>query len=60
MPEKSKFKVWMVDTWRMTVKPVRGVFEMEKKNRYCYVAKKNGVIKLPGRPYMALRITRVD
>ncbi len=60
MPEKSKFKVELIDTWRMTIKPVRGIFETEKKDRYCYVAKKDGVIRLPGRPYMALRITRVE
>ena len=42
MPAGSKFKVEVIDTWRMTIKPVRGVFETRKKNRYCYSAKKGG------------------
>jgi hypothetical protein len=60
MPAGSKFKVELIDTWRMTIKPLRGVFETKKKDRYCYCAKKGGKIRLPGRPYMALRIIRVD
>jgi hypothetical protein len=60
MPAGSKFKIELIDTWRMTIKPIRGIFETRKKDRYCYCAKKGGRIRLPGRPYMALRITRVD
>jgi hypothetical protein len=60
MPAGSKFRVEVIDTWRMTIKPVKGIFETKVKNRYCYCAKKGGRIKLPGRQYMALRITRVD
>jgi hypothetical protein len=59
MPVGSKFKVEVIDTWRMTIKPVRGVFDTRKKDRYCYVAKENGIVRLPGRPYMAIRITRI-
>lgn len=60
MPDGSKFKVEVIDTWRMTIKPAKGVFETRKKNRYCYVAKKGGMIKLSGRPFMALRIRILD
>jgi len=59
MPPGSRFRVEVIDTWRMTIKPVKGIFETRKKDRYCYMAKKGGRIRLPGRPYMALRITRV-
>jgi len=47
MPAGSKFKVEVIDTWRMTIKPVRGVFETRKKDKYCYSAKKGGIIKCP-------------
>jgi hypothetical protein len=60
MPEDSRFKVEIIDTWRMTIRPLKQVFETRVKDRYCYVARRNGTIRLPGRPYMALRITRID
>jgi hypothetical protein len=59
MPEGAKFQVELIDTWRMTVNPIKGIFEPRKADRYHYVAKKSGTIKLPGRQWLALRITRI-
>ncbi|HEY3761671.1 MAG TPA: DUF5060 domain-containing protein [Verrucomicrobiae bacterium] len=55
-----KFKVDILDTWNMTVTPVKGEFTLEKINNY-YFGDKDGLsIKLPGKPYIALRIKRVE
>ena len=54
-----KFQVEVLDTWEMTVTPVQGIFEARPKNRYVYTCEEGAKIKLPGKPYMALRIRRV-
>lgn len=57
----AKFKVDIIDTWNMTITPVDKIFEVEPipDNRYKFIEKNKSSIKLPGRPYMALRITKV-
>ena len=55
-----KFKAEIIDTWNMTRTPVAGAFEIDSVGRYEAVDKKRSVIKLPGKPYMALLITRSD
>ncbi len=55
-----KFKAEIIDTWNMTRTPVAGEFEIDSIGRYNALDKKRGVIKLPGKPYMALLIRRVD
>jgi hypothetical protein len=54
-----KFKADIIDTWNMTVTPVPDTFEIGEPPRYRVADVKNRVIKLPGKPYMALRIQRV-
>jgi len=41
------YKAEVIDTWRMTIKPLKGTFEGKFK------------LELPGRPYMAARFKRV-
>ncbi|HVS71420.1 MAG TPA: DUF5060 domain-containing protein [Phycisphaerae bacterium] len=57
------FKVEVLDTWGMTVTPVAGEFSIVADGKYRYHATAAegtaGAIPLPGKPYMALRITRV-
>ena len=54
-----KFTAEVLDTWNMTVTPVRGLFTLAKKTDY-FVGDKDGrSIPLPGKPYMAIRIRRV-
>ena len=53
------FKAEVLDTWNMTVSEVQGVFTATKKTDDYLLADAEGrSIPLPGRPYMAIRITR--
>jgi hypothetical protein len=54
-----KFKADIIDTWNMTVTPVAETFEIGDVLRYTSADKEGRVIKLPAKPYMALRIQRV-
>jgi hypothetical protein len=54
------FSVEILDTWNMTITPVAGKFEIIADGIYRYRAKGLGVAKLPGKPYIALRIVRAD
>jgi hypothetical protein len=53
-----KFKVELIDTWNMTVTPLNKVFEVQKLDNYTFIDKDKSKVKLPGKPYMALRITK--
>ncbi|MDH5795596.1 MAG: DUF5605 domain-containing protein, partial [Candidatus Bathyarchaeota archaeon] len=46
LPDGWKFKIDIIDTWEMTISPVRGAFEGKCE------------VKLPGKPYIALRIRK--
>ncbi len=59
LEDGMKFKVDLIDTWNMTISPVNSVFEIEKLNRYKFIDKEKRSIKFPGKPYMAMRITRI-
>jgi hypothetical protein len=48
MPDKYRYKAEIIDTWEMTIKEVEGTFQEEFR------------ISLPAKPYMAIRLTRVD
>lgn len=54
-----KFTAEVLDTWNMTITPVKGVFTLKKKDAYFYADKNGRSISLPGRPYMAIRIQRI-
>jgi len=54
------FHVDVIDTWNMTITPVDGVFNLKAKDRYSFVDRDGRAVKLPGKPYMALRITYAD
>jgi hypothetical protein len=59
LSQGMKFNVEVLDTWNMTVTPVNGVFKIIKDATYRYHAEGLPKLKLPGKPWMALRITRV-
>jgi hypothetical protein len=59
LSEGMKFTVEILDTWNMTVTPAPGEFEILADATYRYHAKGLPRIDLPGRPWIALRITRV-
>jgi hypothetical protein len=54
------FTAEILDTWNMTVTPVKGVFTLKKKDGYFFADEKNRSIQLPGKPYIAIRIQRVE
>ena len=54
-----KFRVDVLDTWNMTVTPVKGEFVAKKKDSYHFVDAQGRAVELPGKPYMAIRIQRV-
>lgn len=60
MESGLKFKVEILDTWNMTTTAVEGVFTSKKKNDYIFGDKDSRAIALPGKPYMAVRIKRVN
>lgn len=60
MKKGMKFKVELIDTWNMNITPVEKTFEVEQLDRYSYIDKNNSKIELPGRPFMALRISRIE
>jgi hypothetical protein len=55
----TQFQVEIIDAWEMTITPVEGVFEVEPRDRYRCVSRGNRTIRLPGKPYIALRMQRV-
>jgi hypothetical protein len=54
------FKVDVLDTWEMTITPAPGQFKIVADARYRYHADGLPKVGLPGKPYIALRITRVE
>jgi hypothetical protein len=57
-----KFKVDVLDTWNMTVTPVEGLFNLRepKDGEYTAYDIEGRTIELPNKPWLALRIVRVD
>jgi hypothetical protein len=55
----AKYRVEILDTWNMTVTPVAGNFAPKAKGRYRYADDDSPSVRLPGRPYQALRVRRV-
>jgi hypothetical protein len=58
--DSMRFTAEVLDTWSMTVTPVEGVFTLHKRTDYFYGDKDGRKIPLPGKPYMAIRIKRVE
>ena len=60
LKDGMRFKVEIIDTWNMTITPVNKIFEIKKLDNYNFIDKKKRSVKLPGKPYMAMRITRIE
>ena len=54
-----KFKVEIIDTWNMTVTEWPSTFETGAPGRYRVTDKDGGLVRLPARPYMMLRIKKI-
>ena len=55
-----RFAAEVLDTWNMTVTPVEGPFEVAATTVYRYGSVDGRSIPLPGLPYLAVRLRRVD
>jgi hypothetical protein len=65
LPKKNlqdgmRFQAEVIDTWNMTIEPVEGVFEIKQQDAYTFGDKDGRSVELPGRPYMAVRLKRVN
>ncbi len=60
LAEGVLFTADVLDTWAMTITPVPGVFETKAKGDYDMVDKAGRSIPLPGKPYQAIRLRRID
>jgi hypothetical protein len=60
LEDGMRFRIELVDTWNMTVSPVEWEADVQRQSEYLFVDKENREVALPGRPWMALRITRID
>jgi len=59
LQEGIQFTAEVLDTWNMTVTPVKGVFTLKKKDDYFFADQAGRSIALPAKPYLAIRIKRV-
>lgn len=57
----ERFRVDVIDTWNMTVEPHPGVFTVQRRadTKYYFHDPERPTVSLPGRPWMAVRVTRV-
>jgi hypothetical protein len=55
----KKYKAAIIDTWEMTITPLPQVFELSQLNDYRFYDKDMKKIRLPLKPYMAIRITEI-
>ena len=56
----TKFKAEIIDTWDMTITPVKEIFELDESNDYRVMDKNLKKIRLPLKPYMAIRLIKVE
>jgi hypothetical protein len=59
LADGMRFKIDVIDTWEMTIKAAPWQAELKRESEYVFVDKENRSVELPGKPWMALRITRV-
>ena len=57
LSENARFKAEVLDTWKMTITPVPEDFIVHKVTSNSFEDQEGRSISLPGRPYMAIRIT---
>jgi hypothetical protein len=58
--EEMRYRAEVLDTWNMTIEPIEPTFTIARQDDYFFRDREGGAIALPGRPYMAIRIRRVQ
>lgn len=59
LKDGDKFQVDVLDTWNMTVTPIDEPFVVQRESEYLFVDQSGRSVPLPGKPWQALRITKV-
>jgi len=59
LKDGEQFRVEVLDTWNMTVTPVDEPFTIRQESEYVFVDRDGRSVPLPGKPWQALRITKV-
>ena len=60
LTEGTKFHVDILDTWNTTITPVDEVFTLKSKDDKTFIDRDSKTVKLPGKPFIALRITPIN
>ena len=60
LADGMQFQVDVLDTWNITITPVDQPFTVRKLNDYTFGDKEDRSVSLPGNPWIAVRITRVE
>jgi hypothetical protein len=60
LADGMKFRIEVLDTWDMKITPVVWHAEVRSESEYVFVDKDGRSVDLPGKPWMALRITRAE
>jgi len=55
----ARYKADLIDTWDMTITPVDEIFELSEARDYRMFDKENKKIRLPLKPYLAIRLIQV-
>lgn len=56
LEDGMQFQADVIDTWNMTITPVDEPFTLKKLDRYSFGDRDGREVKLPGKPYMAIRL----
>ncbi|HEV2292694.1 MAG TPA: DUF5060 domain-containing protein [Tepidisphaeraceae bacterium] len=59
LEDGMQFRADVIDTWNMAITPVEQTFTVVVDSKYRAHAVGNPAVKLPGRPWMALRLRRI-
>jgi hypothetical protein len=60
LAQGMKFHIDLLDTWNMTITPLDRAFTVGQLTESAFPADGDPVVALPGKPYMALRIQRIQ
>jgi len=56
---RNTYRADIIDTWNMTITPVDGTFRMAKRDAYDFHDPDRPTIALPGKKWIAVRLTKV-
>jgi hypothetical protein len=60
LEDGMRFRIEVLDTWNMTAAPAPWEATLRRESEYVFVDKEGREVTLPGKPWMALRISRLE